>query len=89
MIDVYNCKPFYDCNIPPDIDGYRCIELSDDIYKYEKMIKISRVEVVGKNGREFVKMLENGHYEISIQDDGKTIKLFEKMQQQGAYFNAN
>lgn len=28
----------------------------------------------------FVKMLENGHYEISIQDDGKTIKLFEKMQ---------
>ena len=78
MIDVYNCEPFYDCNIPTEIDGYRCIELSDDIYKYEKIIKISRVEVIGKNGREFVKMLENGHYEISIQDDGKTIKLFEK-----------
>lgn len=46
MIDLYKGDALYDCNIPPDIDGYRC---------YEKMIKISRVEVIGKNEREFCK----------------------------------
>jgi hypothetical protein len=38
---------------------------------------ISRVEVIGKDGREFVKILKNSVYRISKQDDGKTLKLFE------------
>ena len=75
---VYDCKPFYDCNIPPSVKGYICKELSEDIYIYEKIVNITRVEIIGKNGREFVNILKNGYYEISIQDDGKTIKLFEK-----------
>lgn len=29
---TFDCKPFYDCNIPPEIDGYILEELSDDIY---------------------------------------------------------
>jgi hypothetical protein len=70
---------FYDCNIPPKKEGYICKELSEDIYRYEKIVKISRIEVIGKEGREFIKILEKGYYEISIQDDGKTIKLFEKV----------
>lgn len=70
---------FYDCNIPPKKEGYICKELSEDICRYEKIVKISRVEVIGKDGREFVKMLKDGHYEIDIQDDGKTIKVFEKI----------
>lgn len=78
---TFNCRPFYDCNIPPKVDGYACIELSDDIYKYEKMVKITRVEIVGRNGREFSKILNDSFYEVSMQDDGKTIKLFEKTQQ--------
>ena len=39
---------------------------------------ITRIEVIGLQGREFTKMLATGSYEISIQDDGRTIKLFEK-----------
>jgi hypothetical protein len=38
---------------------------------------INRVEVVGKNGREFSKHLKDGKYTISLQDNNKTIKLFE------------
>lgn len=70
---------FYDCNIPPEKEGYICKELSEDIYRYEKIVKISRIEVIGKEGREFIKILEKGYYKISIQDDGKTIKIFEKV----------
>ena len=38
----------------------------------------TRIEVIGKDGREFTKRLDNAYYDISIQDDGRTIKLFEK-----------
>lgn len=75
--DLFNCKPFYDCNIPPEVDGYICKELSDDIYQYVKTVNITRVEVIGRNGREFSKTLNDSFYKISIQDDGKTLKLFE------------
>lgn len=71
-------KVFYDCNIPPEKKGYILKELSEDIYRYEKIIKISRVEIISKEGREFVKILKDGYYDISIQDNGKTIKIFEK-----------
>lgn len=71
-------KPFYDCNIPPEVDGCKCIELNEDIYRYKKIVNVTRVEVIGKNGREFSKWLKNSHYEINIQDDGRTIKLLEK-----------
>ena len=46
--------------------------------EFENQNIINRVEVIGKEQRDFVKLLENGHYEISMQDNGKTIKLFEK-----------
>lgn len=78
--ETFGCKIFYDCNIPPEIDGYTCVELSDDIYQYEKITKITRVEIIGKNGREFSKMLDNSFYEISMQDDGRTLKIFEKIE---------
>ena len=38
---------------------------------------ITRVEVIGLNGREFTKRLNGTFYTISIQDEGRTIKLFE------------
>lgn len=38
----------------------------------------TRVEVIGKDGREFSKLLTSSEYTISMQDDGKTIKLFEE-----------
>jgi len=38
---------------------------------------VSRVEIIGINGREFSKTLKDSTYTISIQDKGRTIKLFE------------
>ena len=46
------------------------------------MSEITRVEVIGRDGREFSKLLSDATYEISIQDNGKTIKLFEKPNRQ-------
>ena len=41
-------------------------------------LKPTRVEVIQQGiGRDFTKWLKDSYYEISIQDDGKTIKLFE------------
>ena len=28
---------FYDCNLPKEIEGYKLIEVSDDIYRYKKI----------------------------------------------------
>lgn len=35
--------------------------------------KVSRVEIIGQNGRECVKY---GEFTFSLQDDGKTLKVF-------------
>lgn len=78
MKDIIDSKPFYDCNTPLQVEGFELIELSEDIYKYKKIVNITRVEVIGLEGREFSKWLKDSNYEISIQDDGRTIKLFEK-----------
>ena len=40
---------------------------------------VNRIEVIGKDGREFSKILKDSTYKVSIQDDGRTIKLFEKL----------
>ena len=39
---------------------------------------ITRVEVIGNKGREFSKLLIGAKYKVHIQDEGRTIKLFEK-----------
>ena len=40
----------------------------------------TRVEVISFDGRVFCDMCENGsYYEASIQDDGRTLKLFRKI----------
>lgn len=36
---IVNESVFYDCNLPEQIAGYRLIELSEDIYRYEKINK--------------------------------------------------
>ena len=41
-------------------------------------VKVTRVEVIGHDGREFSKMLKDSHYEVAIQDDGI-----------GIYYNKN
>lgn len=36
--------------------------------------KVNRIEIIGKGGRETVRYFENAEW--SLQDDGKTLKLF-------------
>ena len=54
----------------------------DYIFKdFEKQFSnITRVEVVGKNGREFTKLIKTGKYIIMLQDDNRTLKLFEEIE---------
>jgi len=46
--------------------------------KEEKEVAITRVEVIGLEGREFVSHLKGGTYTTSLQDDGRTLKIFEE-----------
>ena len=40
-------------------------------------IKVTRVEVIGKDGREYVRYLEKDERCVyQLQDDGRTLKLF-------------
>jgi len=41
---------------------------------------VTRVEVVGKNGREFTKLIKTGKYIIMLQDENRTLKLFEEVE---------
>lgn len=52
-------------------------ELIDKIYDdFES--KFTRVEIISASGRVFCDRCDdNSHYVLSIQDDGKTLKLFE------------
>ena len=45
---------------------------SDFLYSYPQ---VTRVEVVTNNGREFVRY-ECSNVQISLQDDGQTVKVF-------------
>ena len=38
--------------------------------------KITRVEVIGETGREYVNWHSNNEVLVSLQDDGKTLKVF-------------
>jgi hypothetical protein len=37
---------------------------------------VTRVEVIDKNGRSYVNWDEDNIVELSLQDDGKTLKIF-------------
>lgn len=37
---------------------------------------VTRVEVIGENGRNYVNNDRNNLVELSVQDDGRTLKLF-------------
>lgn len=45
------------------------------LYKKEKNT-VKRVEVIDENGRSYVNWSPANKVEISIQDDGKTLKIF-------------
>ena len=40
------------------------------------MENVNRIEVIDENGRSYVNWKENNNVELSIQDDGRTLKIF-------------
>jgi hypothetical protein len=66
----------------PDVEfDIITIGSKDDLMgkKYAKILenKVSRIEVIDENGRGYVKYFD-GEYELSYQDDGRTLKIFIK-----------
>jgi len=49
------------------------IELKDDLIV---MNNINRVEVIDEQGRSYIKWDDNNYVKLSLQDDGKTLKIF-------------
>lgn len=54
-------------------------ELDETIEELEALqSKFNRVEVISSSGRVFCDKCDSGrHYELSIQDDNRTLKIFE------------
>ena len=54
----------------------------DYIFKdFEKQFSnITRVEIIGKDGRDVIRMLKDSKYRVSLQDDNRTLKLFEEIE---------
>lgn len=51
----------------------------DEAIEELQQAKYTRVEVIDSDGRVFCDRCEhNSYYEASVQDDGKTLKLFKK-----------
>ena len=42
----------------------------------EKYKEVNRVEVIDENGRSYVNWKKDNKIELSLQDDGKTLKIF-------------
>ncbi len=54
-------------------------ELDEAIEELQQANEYTRVEVISFDGRVFCDRCEHdSYYEVSVQDDGKTLKLFKK-----------
>ena len=51
----------------------KAIELKDDLIQLNG---VNRVEVIDKKGRSYIKWNEKFYVQLSLQDDGKTLKIF-------------
>jgi hypothetical protein len=57
------------------IDNDEAIRLVEEYFS-----SITRVEVITTKGREYVKRCDSkAHFKLSLQDDGRTLKLFEEL----------
>lgn len=48
----------------------------DDPNGFKEMDKVTRVEVIDENGRSYVNWKPTNKVELSIQDNGRTLKVF-------------
>lgn len=49
------------------------IEIKDDLII---MNNVNRLEVIYEQGRSYIKWDDNNYVKLSLQDDGKTLKIF-------------
>lgn len=47
-------------------------------YVSEKPLEVTRVEVIDQDGRSYVNWHKDNKVELSLQDDGRTLKVFIK-----------
>ncbi len=52
------------------------INKNDVTYVREKLPNITRVEVIDQNGRSYTNWHKDNQIELSLQDNGKTLKVF-------------
>lgn len=60
-------------------DDYGGLRINKDTFDNPPLIslpKCTRVEVIDENGRSYVNWNEDNRVELSVQDDGKTLKVF-------------
>ena len=76
--NVITCKPtnlFIIEDIPNTTELAQKVEsLKEDQAPTEN--KITRVEVIGETGREYVNWHNNNKVDLSLQDEGRTLKIF-------------
>lgn len=61
------------------IDDYEGLRINKDTFDNPSLIslpKCTRVEVIDENGRSYINWNEDNKVELSVQDDGKTLKVF-------------
>ena len=71
---AYRCIRHY----PSDYYMDEARELAPEIFgDWKDDEKLTRIEIIGEDGREVVKYAPEGHYyRRSVQDDGQTVKFF-------------
>lgn len=60
-------------------DDYEGLRINKDTFDNPSLIslpKCTRVEVIDENGRSYINWNEDNRVELSVQDDGKTLKVF-------------
>lgn len=70
---VKNSEIFYDCNYPEEIDGYKIVEVDEDLYKYVKIE--SEKNIVDKNNNETNENNDN----LKIETKQKEIDNFKEI----------
>lgn len=64
---------FEESDICGSIDGVNLISLSDNVCE---LSKCTRIEVIDTNGRSYTNWNEKNRVDLSVQDDGRTLKIF-------------
>ena len=64
------------CGYPLTEDEISTDVVDNKVFNAEQFSNVNRIEVIDQQGRSYVHYLKNENLTYSVQDDGKTLKLF-------------